>query len=250
MTQNLSKEMAQALAQEAVSETTTDPSSTAVPTQETPESQAIKALQSELENVKAVLKSLETKPQQPSVNNVKMIVANDFNKIDRMVSLGAISAAQGSGLKQQVLQKAFDNASTTQPAQHQPAQAISQVITEFEKANPDSFASDARKMLKDYITSGFETISAEELSKIMTLVKTLEDNAINAYEESKLREKTMTETNEEAKKRLASTALTAAKGSGATGKVFTREEIGKMSTDEFRKNESEIMAQLRKGQIK
>ena len=58
----------------------------------------------------------------------------------------------------------------------------------------------------------------------------------------------MQEENESAKQRLKSNAQNSGYTSSGN-KVFTRGEIGKMSSEEFAKNEKLIMEQLRQGLI-
>lgn len=224
---------------------------------------AIAALQAELNNVKEVLKSIESKSQpsnQPSTNRkpssdeaMKLTVQNDFRKIDELVSLGKLNALQGTSLKSHVLQKAFGSVYDTKgvpPQSQQPQPINGDTFTEFEKSNPDFFNSDARNLVKSFITNGFDTVLPDELTKIAELIEALEQSAITQYEQSKAREQSLQQTNELAKKRLASTALTGSKPSGESTRVFTREEIGRMTTDEFRKHESAIMQQLKSGAIK
>lgn len=235
------------------------------PTTEAPPEKAqseIESLKAELNSVKEVLKAiesrsqLETAPQEQAQNTsaaaIKEIVASDFQKIDKLVALGRLNPQQGAILKTEVLKKAFGSSDLQyQPQQESPGpEENSDSFTEFEKSNPDFFSSESRKLVKNYLQNGFNTLSQEELSQIADLVKMVEESAIKEYEQSKARENAILETNNEAKKRLASTALMSAKAPGASGKTFTREEIGKMSPEEFRQNESEIMTQLRKGQIK
>ena len=219
----------------------------------------IETLKAELNSVKEILKAIESKPQTAQYHSqntaqtgVKEIVAQDFQKIDRLVVLGRLNPQQGAILKNEVLQKAFGSSDLqSQPTNEKASGADnSDSFIEFEKSNPDFFSSESRKLVKSYLKKGFDTISQEELSEIVNLIKSVEDAAIKEYELSKSRENAILETNNEAKKRLASTALMSNKAHGGSGKSFTREEIGKMSPEEFRQNEGAIMQQLRKGQIK
>ena len=89
----------------------------------------------------------------------------------------------------------------------------------------------------------------DEIRKISALVEKIENSAVDRYLKQKAREKTMQEENEHAKQRLTSNAQNS--GYSASGnKIFTREQIGKMSSAEFAKNEKLIMEQLRQGLIK
>lgn len=223
------------------------------------EQDVISNLQAEINSLKEAFKALETQPKQVNQPNrqnfapeiVKKIIANDFKKIDQLVLLGKLEPKQGAVLKNSVLQKAFGTANSApqpQPKANDTEAKVDSFI-EFENANPDFFTSDARKAVKSYLQEGFDGITPDELAKIAEIVKMLEDGAISGKEQAKARESAMIQTNEEAKKRLASNALSGSKPQGSA-KIFTRDEIGKMSADEFRQNEKAIMAQLRAGQIK
>ncbi len=224
---------------------------------------AISALQSELNNVKEVLKTLEAQSQQARqvrpVNQpsdvVKQAVANDLKTIAQMIAKGKLTPQQGAILKDKLLQKAFGS-NTLPPRSNQPqmqAQAQEQVSVdpfgEFEKTNPQFFSSDARNSVKSYMQQQFDSISPDELNKVVDLIKIIEEAAVSSFQQTKENESVLEKTNSEAKKRLLSSALNASK-SVSGSKTFTREEIGKMSPDEFRENEPAIMEQLRKGQIK
>ena len=222
----------------------------------------IKQLKAELERMKDVLKALQnnsnpmTTPQDAAQNaqnpTIKEIIANNFSKIERLVTLGRLTPQQGAILKTEVLQKAFgsSNLQTQQANENASPEVKSDSFIEFEKSNPDFFSTESRKLVKSYLQQGFNTLSQEELVQIADLVKAVEEAAIREYEQSKARENSFIETNNEAKKRLASNVLAGSKPAGSSGRIFTREEIGKMSPEDFRQNEAEIMAQLRKGQIK
>lgn len=226
----------------------------------------IAALKAEMQNVKAVLKSLEAKgqPEPPTTQSnpkipyeaMKESIKSDFAKIDALVQAGKLNAFQGASLKNYILQKAFGNVYNTksvqpQAQQEQPVEGIKDdAFAEFEKSNPDFFSHDARNKVKTYMQESLDAVSSDELLKIVDIIKAIEEAAISQYEQSKAREQSIASTNEAAKKRLSSTALSGSSLKNAGAKVFTREEIGKMTTDEFRKNEEAIMQQLRAGQIK
>ena len=222
---------------------------------------AISALQSELNTVKEILKSLETQATAPKATQdsqkftseqAKQIAANDFKKIAQLVATGKISPQQGAALKKNVLQKAFGSDTLPQRAASNPTPTVvnGNPLVEFEQSNPDFFTSDARNAVKSYLQQEFETISPDELTKVVDLIRMIEEAAISSFQQSQANETAIKETNSEAIKRLQSSAASGAKPTAGGSKMFTREQIGKMSPDEFRQNEAEIMQQLKKGQIK
>jgi hypothetical protein len=89
----------------------------------------------------------------------------------------------------------------------------------------------------------------DEISKIAKMIETLENSAIDGYLKKSAHDKTLNDENTAAKSKLTSYAQNSAID-GNNNKVFTREEIGKMSGDEFVKNEKLIMEQVRQGLIK
>lgn len=222
----------------------------------------IKNLQTQLEQVKEVLRSLQT-PGAPTQNSsttplsslsdeVKQALLTNLKQITQLVLQGKLSQQQAAVLKNNVIQTAFGSAVSAPKAEQNPNGTTSceDSFIQFEQSNPDFFATNARQAVKDYITKEFDALSTDELGKIAELVKQLETEAVDTNEQAKARDTSLTETNAQAKKRLASNALSASKAKSGSGRVFSRDEIGKMSTDDFRKNEAAIMDQLRKGQIK
>ena len=89
----------------------------------------------------------------------------------------------------------------------------------------------------------------DEISKIAKMIEALENSAIEGYLKQSAHDKTINDENLAAKSKLTSYAQNASLDSN-NNKVFTREEIGKMSGDEFVKNEKLIMEQVRQGLIK
>jgi len=117
----------------------------------------------------------------------------------------------------------------------------------FNKENPGFFDKSARSDVLNYIRN-FD-MDKDEISKIAKMIETLENSAIDGYLKQSAHDKTLNDENCAAKSKLTSYAQNAILD-GNNNKVFTREEIGKMSGDEFVKNEKLIMEQVRQGLIK
>ena len=117
----------------------------------------------------------------------------------------------------------------------------------FNQDKPGFFEKSGRDAVLNYIKN-FD-MDKDEISKIAELVEYLEKNAIDGYLKQSVHDKTLNDENLAAKSKLTSYAQNATLDSN-NNKVFTREEIGKMSGDEFVKNEKLIMEQAKQGLIK
>lgn len=117
----------------------------------------------------------------------------------------------------------------------------------FNQENPGFFDKSARGDVLNYIRD--LDLDKDEISKIAKMIETLENSAIDGYLKQSAHDKTLNDENLTAKSKLTSYAQNATLD-GNNNKVFTREEIGKMSGDEFVKNEKLIMEQVRQGLIK
>lgn len=191
---------------------------------------------------------------------VEQAISQDFGKIQKLVESGLINSEQGQNLKKQVLKKAFDMLVQTEkvkrglgtaPAQQKAPMPADKdkVIEEFSKSNPEFFTSDGRKEVLNYLKSNDVAFGTDELDKISGIIRTVEKAAIDRYLQNAAHEKTLIESNESAKQRLSANAQKSGL-SGNLSRTFTREQIGKMSANEFAKYESQIMEQLKKGLIK
>ena len=110
------------------------------------------------------------------------------------------------------------------------------------------FDMDGRNEVMAYLNNSNMDFDSDEIKKISAIVEKIENSAIDRYLKQKAREKTLQEENEYAKQRLKSNAQNSGYNSPGN-KIFTREQIGKMSSAEFAKNEKLIMEQLRQGLI-
>lgn len=103
--------------------------------------------------------------------------------------------------------------------------------------------------LFDYLKDLNPSLSEDDYETISALLQNIEQNAVDKYEQQMRHQKNLNIRNESAKRRMTSVSQNAAFENNKN-KVFTREEIGKMSREDFIKNEDAIMSQLRKGLIK
>ena len=117
----------------------------------------------------------------------------------------------------------------------------------FNQEKPDFFNKAGRSDVLDYIKN-FD-VDKDEISKIADMVELIEKTAIENYLKQSAHDKTLNDENIAAKSKLTSYAQDAVYDAN-NNRVFTREDIGRMSGDEFAKNEKLIMEQVRQGLIK
>ena len=116
----------------------------------------------------------------------------------------------------------------------------------FNQEKPDFFNKSGRSDVLNYIKN--LDVDKDEISKIADLVENIEKSAIENYLKQSAHDKTLNDENATAKSKLTSYVQNAVYD--GNNKVFTREDIGAMSGDEFAKNEKLILEQVRQGLIK
>ena len=89
----------------------------------------------------------------------------------------------------------------------------------------------------------------DEISQVAKIVEQLENSAINSYLKKSAHEKSLNDENSAAKSKLNAYAQNST-GNSNMNRIFTREDIGKMTSEEFTKNEKLIMDQVKQGLIK
>lgn len=184
-------------------------------------------------------------------------VAQDFIKIQKMMSTGLIDSMQGQKLKNQVLNKAFDKLSQIENINNISNEASigkniidkNQVFEEFSRDNPKFFETEGRKEVLDYLKSDGIFVEKDELDRISNLIRTVEKSAIDKYLKEITHDKVLKDSNDVAKQKLTAHAQKS-NFSNQVLKTFSRAQIGKMSSAEFTKYEPIIMEQLKKGLIK
>lgn len=188
--------------------------------------------------------------QQP-VDPIKQAVVNEIKEIENLVQSGQMTQEQGQNLMNYVLQKAYHDYTLSQQPNVQPNQqpVAAQQSYAMPDVAPEFFNRAGRLDVFDYLKSANMNFDEDEISKISSLVETIEKSAIERYLREQDHEKTLNSENESAKQRLRANAQNSV-SSANNNLVFTREQIGKMSGAEFAKHERAIMEQLRKGLIR
>lgn len=122
-------------------------------------------------------------------------------------------------------------------------------IQEFENEHHGFFNRDGRADVLNYLKNSNCSLDKDEVSRISQLIENIERCAVERYLKQTAHDKTLNDENEIAKMRLRANAQNSNFDDTQT-RVFTREQIGKMSGAEFAKYEKAIMEQLRKGLIR
>ncbi len=194
---------------------------------------------------------------------LEQAIGADVQNVQNLVQNGVITKQQGSYFMAELARKAqeinnYKNSLGQNPAQMMPAQAPVAPTAQpqmpavnpmdlFNKERPGFFEGEGRADVLNYI-KGYD-MDKDEILQISRLVENLENSAVNNYLKKSDYEKSLNDENAAAKRRLTAYAQNAGMDSN-TNRVFTREDIGRMSGEEFTRNEKLIMDQVKQGLIK
>lgn len=182
-------------------------------------------------------------------DDVRRIAEKDLMSIQNLAQTGKIDSAQEQYLVNYVLNKAYDMVNNQNARNVQQDSVPVNGIAEFEKERRDFFNLDGRNEVLEYLKNSNVNFDKDEVSLISQMIEKLENSAVDRYLKQIAREKTLNDENENAKKRLRANAQNS-NFDDNKNRVFTREQIGKMSGAEFARYEKAIMEQLRKGLIR
>lgn len=187
-------------------------------------------------------------------------IGADVQNVNNLVQKGIITQKQGQYLLAQLAGKAqqineYKNnlqSMTNAPAQTAATTSMPQFtetnqIEMFNKLRPGFFDEEGRGDLRNYL-NGYR-MDKDEMLRIAALVEGLEDSAVNRYLKKSAYDKSLNAENEIAKRKLTAYAQNSPTNS-KNNRIFTREEIGRMSGDEFARNEKLIMDQVKQGLLK
>ena len=187
-------------------------------------------------------------------------IGADVQNVNNLVQKGIITQKQGQYLLAQLAGKAqqineYKNnlqSMTNAPAQtaattSMPQFAETNQIEMFNKLRPGFFDEEGRGDLRNYL-NGYR-MDKDEMLRIAALVEGLEDSAVNRYLKKSAYDKSLNAENEIAKRKLTAYAQNSPTNS-TNNRIFTREEIGRLSGDEFARNEKLIMDQVKQGLLK
>lgn len=209
-----------------------------------------------------------------NVNTVQMSLVDNMKKVQALVNAGKIDTRVGTALLNQMLVDSLkqnsqsganfpqnlnqtqnqnqipqQNAQALQNAQMQVQQnplGIVELLKQFETNNADFFKKPSRQSLKEYLQNNVDEMTPSQIDAISKLVTTLETGAVDDYVNQMNYQKQLENANKEAISKMNTNVTnTSNVSNNALNKIFTREDVKNMTTDEFLANEEQIMAQLR-----
>ena len=203
-------------------------------------------------NIKAQIEEkLDTKiDKNEQKQRLRSNLKADVDNLRLLFNSGLINQQQGQNLLNHIIRTALDE--NVQPMSEEKPELIldkNVAFKEFEKEKPEFFSCEGRSEILNYLKSDEIQFDKDELFKISKIVEQAEKSAIERYLKKAAHEENLEKSNSAAKQRLQANAQKS-KNDGKNELPFTREQIGKMSSAEFLKNESLIMQQLKKGLIK
>ncbi len=190
------------------------------------------------------------------VSQLEQAIATDTLRLQTMLQQGVITKQQGQYLMAQLAKRAneinmcknsvpFPNQVQTQ--QPQVTQNQMSPLETFTEQNPEFFNVGGRSAVLDYIKN--YNLDKDEISQVAKIVEQLENSAVDSYLKKSAHEKSLNDENSAAKSKLNAYAQNST-GNSNMNRIFTREDIGKMTSEEFTKNEKLIMDQVKQGLIK
>lgn len=188
---------------------------------------------------------------------LEQAIGADVYKIRDLVQKGTITQQEGQYLMAQLARKAqeinsYKNSMIQQqsavPEQSVPVQQpVLSPMEIFNQERPGFFEGEGRADVLNYI-QGLD-MDKDEILRISQLVEKLENSAVDKYMKQSAYEKSLNDENALAKSKLTSYAQNAS-GENTIPRIYTREDIGNMSGEEFTRNEKAIYEQVKKGLIK
>lgn len=183
----------------------------------------------------------------------KSPISEEFKKnlknLQIVLTSGLINPQQGQNLLNHIIQEALNmnvqnmrEDLTTQISDKESSNGFTSSEAKF-------FDIAGRNEVINYLKSGNVSVDKDELSRIAKLVETIENSAVERYIQKVAHEQNLEKSNLQAKQKLQANAQNT-KSECKNLAPFTREQIGKMTSAEFLKNEALIMSQLKNGLIK
>lgn len=211
-----------------------------------------------------------------NLNTKQMSLVDNMKKIQALVNAGEIDTNVGTALLNQMLvdslkhnsqsganfpqnlnqaqtqtqntmaQQSVDTVQNDQNNTQQTPLNIVELLKQFEAGNADFFKKPARQSLKDYLQNNIDQMTPAQIEAISKLVTTIETGAVDDYLNQLNHQKQLENANKEAISKMNTNVANAQNiSNNSLNKIFTREDVKNMTTDEFLANEAQIMAQLR-----
>ena len=175
-------------------------------------------------------------------------ISKEAVRIQNLVNSGVLNYQQGQYCMSQLAKKSMERLAQDQIPTVDKSLEINP-FEEFAKLKPKFFNGEARSDVLNYLQNSNFIVDKDEICLISDLVEKIEKSAVDRYIKQQNHEKILNETNEAAKRKLTANAQNSTSAFSNINKIFTREQIGRMSGAEFTKNEDLIMEQMMKGLI-
>lgn len=178
--------------------------------------------------------------------------------IANIISFGLLSEKQGAEIRKilgDLAEKRSENAvfapvsanakQNGANASSESPQTAEEMKNAFFKVHSALLNSDAGALLKEYLKEA----GGEDYEKIGKILEEVAKNAVEAYIKKVEYEKNLYSANEDAKKKLKTYSSQGTRNKGEAKKVYTREEIGRMSAEEFARAHDQIMDDFVNGRV-
>ena len=183
----------------------------------------------------------------------KSPISEEFKKnlknLQIVLTSGLINPQQGQNLLNHIIQEALNMNVQNMREDLTTQIGYKERSNGFTSSEAKFFDIAGRNEVINYLKSGNVSVDKDELSRIAKLVETIENSAVERYIQKVAHEQNLEKSNLQAKQKLQANAQNT-KSECKNLAPFTREQIGKMTSAEFLKNEALIMNQLKKGLIK
>lgn len=180
-----------------------------------------------------------------------------IQQVQYLVAQGVITQDQGRSLLTQLadraqqinMYKSAQGQTGNQPVNVSEQPSVmppSNPMDLFHQERPGFFEAEGRGDVLNYLKNC--DLDKDEIVRIAQLVEGLENSAVDKYLKKSKYEKSLNDENKLAKSKLTAYAQDRGSDNNFT-RIFTREDIGRMSGEEFNKNEKLIMDQVKQGLI-
>lgn len=174
-------------------------------------------------------------------NEIDNIIKQDIETITLLYKQGKISAQEALGLKEHIELKAREDREKVLSKLNNIDESLA--LEAFKQEQPEFFSSTEKLQVVEHLKALKGKVSKEDLHEVARIVQGIENAAISKFQQ-------MHSQNKAAKNKLNSVAQNKVQTGITPKRIFSRQEISSMSTDQFMKHQADIEAQMRDGLIK
>ena len=163
--------------------------------------------------------------------------------VDNLTKAGLLTPELSTKLRNEAIQSLFNNEGVNSSA---PPVNLKPEVQDTNNQESSSKLLENQN-IKEFLEKYFKNPDKDFLLNFENLITNVKSQAIQNHENIKNHEKTLQSSNENAKNKLISQTQIQDNMPIEGEKLFTLEEVDKMSMDDFDKNETAILQQLEKG---